>query len=270
VTNPKVLLVAGAAHGGTTITGLVLGQHPQVIVTGKLRGFPHGSLFDPENFCTCGQSAMQCPFWTEVRRRFHPFQDEPAEEQKSVALYRIISQVSGRPFVGDVTHKAHDVERLMQNPGIDLRLVHVVRELEAVVFSRLRKDHQIGRLEALGWSRLGRTAKVAFRWQRQRGLFARAERALGRKAVRIGYEELCAEPTQVLERVGSLLDLDMAAVSGRLREGLALEQPPHMIRGNAKLKAQEQIHLRSDTAYRRDMPSLERLLCRVSSRIANF
>ena len=139
-----------------------------------------------------------------------------------------------------------------------------------MVFSRLRKDRQIVRLDAFGWSRLGRAAKVAFRWQRQRRLFAGAERALGDKAVGIGYEELCVEPTRVLERVGRLLDLDMSAVSGRLLGGLALEQPPHMIRGNAKLKAQEQIHLRFDTAYRRDMPSLERLLCRVSSRIADL
>ena len=261
VATPKVLLIAGAAHGGTTITGMLLGQHPQIFLTGKLRNFPHGTLFDGENFCSCGEVASACPFWLEVRDRFRPYEESP-EAEKGPHLYRTISQVSGRSFVGDVTHKAHDIERLMGLSGIELRLIHVVRDLEAVVYSRLRKDYKLGRVKAQGWSHLTRAVKVARRWQEQKRLFVRAESRLGERALRIDYEELCLQPQTVLEQTAQLLGLDFGEVIEKLQQGAPLQQPPHMLRGNARLRSQSEIHVRYDTAYRREMPRLDRLVCR--------
>lgn len=261
VTTPKVLLIAGAAHGGTTITGMLLGQHPQIFLTGKLRDFPHGTVFEGENYCSCGEVAAQCPFWLEVRDRFRPYEKAP-EAERGLQLYRIISQVSGRSFVGDVTHKSDDVERLMGLTGIELRFVHVVRDLEAVVYSRLRKDYKLGRVKGHGWSHLTRAVKVARRWQDQKKLFLRAESRLGDEALRIDYEELCLQPKEVLKRAGKLLDLDFGETCGNLQQGLPLEHPPHMLRGNAKLRARSEIHVRYDTAYRQDMPRIDRLVCR--------
>ena len=79
VTSPRVLLIAGAAHGGTTIAGLLLGQHPQVFLTGKLRDFPHGTLFEGGNHCSCGETAADCPFWRQVRGEFRAFEEEPED-----------------------------------------------------------------------------------------------------------------------------------------------------------------------------------------------
>lgn len=258
---PKVLLIAGAAHGGTTITGMLLGQHPQIFLTGKLRDFPRGTLFEGDNFCSCGEAASECPFWLEVRDRFRPYEDA-SEAERGPHLYRIISQVSGRSFVGDVTHKAHDVERLMSLSGIELRFVHVVRDLEAVVYSRLRKDYKLGRVKGRGWAHLTRAIKVARRWQEQKKLFLRAESMLGDGALRIDYEELCLQPQVVLTQAARLLDLDFDEVCGKLQQGAPLQQPPHMLRGNAKLRSQSEIHVRYDAAYRREMPRIDRLVCR--------
>ena len=107
----KVVLVAGAAHGGTTITSIILGQHPEIFVTGKLRGFPRGDFFDPDNICSCGAAGGACPFWNRVRARYGDFEGMSERDQLS-GLYAVISELSESQFVGDVTHNFRDVNAL--------------------------------------------------------------------------------------------------------------------------------------------------------------
>ncbi len=266
----KVLLIAGAAHGGTTITSILLGQHPQLFVTGKMRGFPRGDLFNEDNLCSCGERAVECSFWREVRERFKSVQ-ETHELGRLTRLYRILSEVSGRPYVVDVTHNAADVERFLGPTEFDFRLLHVFRDLEAVVYSRLRKDHQIGRVKESGPIRLLRVAKVARHWKQQRRRFLQAERSLDDRALRVDYQQLCREPHGILEQVGSFMDVDFSEVCDHLMRGEPLEQPFHLIRGNMKLRSklqeQKQIQLRYDDAYLSDMSPIERLLSRVCARL---
>lgn len=147
VAKPKVVLIAGSAHGGTTILNMVLGQHPEIFATGKLRGFPHGSLFTEDNVCSCGASAQTCPFWSEIREQYRPIQAMP-DQQKLPRLFEIISRVSGLPFVCDVSHNVEYAQQLANTSGIDLYLVHVIRDGRGIVHSRIRKDYRIGRLKS--------------------------------------------------------------------------------------------------------------------------
>ena len=143
MSKPKVVLIAGAAHGGTTILSMMLGQHPDIFATGKLREFPHGVVFGSANICSCGTPAADCPFWLEIRRQYQPVEERP-DDEKLPRLYELISSLSGRPFIGDVTHNVGYAKLLQSIDGIDLYLVHVVRDGRAVVYSRIRKDLRIG------------------------------------------------------------------------------------------------------------------------------
>lgn len=269
MSRPKVVLIAGAAHGGTTITNMMLGQHPDIFATGKLRNFPHGEVFTEANVCSCGAPAADCPFWLELRRQYRPVQDRP-EQEKLPRLYDLITQLSGRPFVGDVTHNVGYAQLLQSIGGIDLYLVHVVRDGRAVVYSRIRKDLRTGVLGTSGWQRMRRVARVSRRWVWQIKQYARLEKQLGAKAVRVSYEDICSNPRAALRPVGDCLGLDFDAIGERLGGGQPFELVPHMIRGNQKLRAKNNVVLRHDTAYLSEMPRLDRATFQVASRMPVF
>lgn len=261
---PKVVLIVGSAHGGTTILNMVLGQHPQIFATGKLRDFPHGSLFTEDNVCSCGAAAQTCPFWSEIREQYRPIQDMP-DQQKIPRLFEIISRVSGLPFVCDVSHNVGYAQQLANTSGIDLYLVNVIRDGRGVVHSRIRKDYRIGRLKSSLRCRIKRVFTVSRRWLWQRREFARLNKRLGSKAVYIQYEELCRDPHAALRPVGDCLGLDFDEIGKSLGDGQPFKRVPHLIRGNEVLRSGSNIVLRHDTAYRKAMPWMDRTIFRLAA-----
>jgi hypothetical protein len=266
MSKPKVVLIAGAAHGGTTIFNMMLGQHTDIFATGKLRDFPHGVVFEAANICSCGAPAADCPFWLEIRRRYQPIDEQPNEE-KLPRLYDLISSLSGRMFVGDVTHNVGYAQLLQSIDGIDLYLVHVVRDGRAVVYSRIRKDLRIGTLGTSRWQRIRRIAAVSRHWMRQTSTYSRMEKQLGAKAVRVSYETICNNPRAALRPVGECLGLDFDPIGARLGSGQPFERVPHMIRGNRRLRSENNVVLRRDTSYLNEMPRLDRAIFQLASRV---
>jgi hypothetical protein len=266
---PKVALIAGAAHGGTTIPNLMLGQHPAMFATGKLRDFPHGGLFSEGNVCSCGEPASSCPFWGEVRTRFAAYEDKP-DQVKLPALFRLISELSGRPFIGDVTHNTGYAERLHAIREIDLYLIHVVRDGRGVVYSGIRRDYRAGLLDRYGPHHVRKVIRLSRRWSEQIALLTRLESQMGPKAVRIQYEELCKDPRMALKPLGDCLGLDFTAIGEALGNGQPFQPIPHLLRGNIKLRTSKNIVLRQDTAYLTDMRRLDRGIFQLASRLPVF
>ena len=266
---PKVVLIAGSGHGGTTILNMILGQHPDIFATGKLRDFPHGGLFVKDNICSCGAAATDCTFWKEVRAKYAPYEEQP-EEKRIPELFRIISALSAVPFVGDVTHNLGYAQQLMRIPGIDLYLVHVVRDGRGVVYSRTRKDYRIGRLGDSRWQHFRRLITVSRRWSWHIKHFGLLERKLGDKSVRVSYEQLCSDPRAALAPVGNCLDLDFDEIGERLGSGQSFQPIAHLIRGNAVLRTKRDVVLRHDTAYLEEMPRLDRVTFSIASKLPVF
>lgn len=267
--NPKVVLIAGSGHGGTTILNMVLGQHRDIFATGKLRDFPHGGLFVQDNVCSCGEAATACPFWEQVRTRYAPYQDRP-ESESIPQLFRIVSELSGSPLVGDVTHNVGYARQLQRIPGITLYLVHVVRDGRGVVYSRTRKDHRIGRLGVSGWQHLRRVITVSRRWAWHVKQFAALERQLGARSVRVSYEQLCSDPESALAPVSACLGLDFADIGQHLGSGLPFAPIAHLIRGNAVLRTKQNVVLRHDTTYLDEMPRADRIIFGIASKLPVF
>jgi len=266
----KIALIAGAPRGGTTIANMVIGQHPRIFATGSMRDFPDGGqLFADSNICSCGRPARDCSFWTEVRARYQPFNNLD-EQEKLPRLFQIMAEVSGREFIGDVTHNRHYAESLLELPGIELYLIHVIRDGRGVVFSRIRKDYRAGRLRKYGWRHFRRTMKISRHWSRHIRDFEGLERRLGKRAVRISYEELCSDPVATLRPVGRCLGLDFDAVGTHLAAGKPLEPMPHLIRGNPVLRLKRDVVLRHDRAFRDNMHLPDRLTFQIMSRFPSF
>lgn len=257
----KVLLIAGFPHGGTTITNIVLGQHPAVFAAGELKDFPDGGQFKSNNYCSCGAQAGACEFWREVSARWAAA--DPPQEVTRRALYDIVSEASGRRLVVDVAHDIERVEEVVDLAGSDLKLIHVIRDSAAVVHSRIRLDYQLGHLSRFGLDHMRRTARTALRWRRFVKRLSSIEDRMGADALRVSYEQLCFEPQSALQAVGRFLDIDYSAVAKRLADGGSLDFPPHLIRGNGSLRTNREIRLRHDDRYKREMHRLDRLCSRL-------
>ena len=276
MSKPRVALIAAAAHGGSTIANLTLGQHPEIFATGKLRDFPDGDVFSKDKICapgdrsswdcSCGELAMHCPFWKEVRERYARFADRPVEERLP-ELFRIIIELSGRSFVGDVTHNVGYARQLLEIEGIDLYLIHVVRDGRGVVNSRLRKDYNMGLLEKTGWGHTRRVIKLSRRWLRQHHALAELEQQLGPKAVRISHEDLCTSPRATLEPVGACLGLDFDSIGTALGAGELFRPVPHLIRGNANLRLQSEVVLKYKPTVLTRMSWLDQAIFQVASKL---
>ncbi len=255
MTIPKVLLVAGPPHGAATITSIVLGQHTDIFPVGEMHNFPHHRHFKEDRICTCGQVSTNCPFWLRVRELYAPHQQLP-EEVRLARLYEIVASESGRPVTAVVSHDIDRTERFCRVGTLDLRLVHVVREGRAVVNARLRD--RMGKARSFGWQRLLRTYGATRRWWREYHRLAAVEARMEERGIRVHYEDLCRSPRETMRRLGEFLELDLTSLGEQIAAGRPLGAAPHVLRGGSKFVNKDQIVLRHDDRFRREMSLLER------------
>lgn len=254
MTLPKVALVAGPPHGAATITSIVLGQHPDVFPVGEMHNFPHHRHFKEDRICTCGRKSTECPFWLSVREQYASYEKLP-EDDRLPRLYEIIARESGRPITAAVSHEIDRTARLCKVSTIDLRLVHVVREGRAVVNARL--TDRTGNARSTGLRRLTRTFRAARRWWHEYDELLAVEREMGPRAIRIRYEDLCRDPRATMRRIGDFLELDMGPIGERIAHGQPLKGAPHVLRGGSKFVNKDEIVLRQDDRFRREMSFVE-------------
>ena len=238
---PKVILLAGFPNSGTTIAAYVLGQHPAVFAAGELTQFPTRQL-KPSKVCSCGLPALRCPFWGEVLERLGDLR-HAANAAKMPALYRIIRELSGADAVVDVAHDLRAVRAARALEGIDLRLVHLSRRPLAVLRSRLTLNRRQGKVQPYTFAYAWRAFRHAWRLRLYERTLGSCIREGGSAALRASYEDLCSRPTAALGRIGRIAGLDFADVASRLEAGAPLKVPMHMIRGNARLRSEANVHL---------------------------
>ena len=70
MTKAKALLIAGFPNTGTTITAMIIGQHPAAFATGELAQLPEKRHFADLNICSCGGKVKDCAFWLDIRDRY--------------------------------------------------------------------------------------------------------------------------------------------------------------------------------------------------------
>ena len=177
--------------------------------------------------CGCGQPFLACPFWEAVgqeafggwaqvdvdritrlraqvdRSRFLPQLASPALRRRLQpalgeyvgyyqGLYAAIAQVSGGPVVIDSSKHASLAFCLRSCPGLDLRVVHMVRDSRAVAYSWSKI---VDRPEADAGSQMATytPASAAMRWNLQNSALQLLAQ-LGTPTLRVRYEDFMADP----------------------------------------------------------------------------
>ncbi len=230
-----------------------------------------------------------CPFWSSVRREwvertdphsiqsYPKLQDDfepqgrwprllyegrrPSAQFRSYArltrsFFESIRAVSGKPVIVDSSTVPVQAFALRMTPGIDLHVVHLVRDGRGVIASHIgsfREDRRAGvrwdHKDRLMWKTVARRRGLylisVVRWI-VRHLAAEwvCTRLGPKRAIRLRYEDFVADPKAALERIGSLIELDFTEVAEAASSGEPM-QAGHNIAGNAT-KDSGYIKLRPD------------------------
>jgi len=289
---PRVLYVMGAARSGSTVLNTVLGNHPQIEGVGELGYLSRdGHVF--REYCACGERADACPYWSEVRRVWAEYggardlaeyialqrefeggkwrlgqvlrqRDQPSLRFQTYAtqvrtLFEAICTVSGKRVVADTTKTPLRAMVLSVIPGIDLRIVHLVRDGRGVAWSMkkgLRKDDGGGVQTDQPPRPILRTAAYWVVLNLQ-SAWVRHQLA-PEKSIRIRYEDFISQPKETLSCIDALLDCNLNELAKAI-ESEASFPVGHTIAGN-RLRMAGTVRLRHDMEWLQEMPVKDRIL----------
>ncbi|MGH8583955.1 MAG: sulfotransferase family protein [Gammaproteobacteria bacterium] len=287
-TDFKVLYVMGLWRSGSTVLDIVLGNHERIESVGELRNLPIVA-WSGNGLCACGATANACTFWEAVRLRWEEkvgdgrvqeliaLQDR-YERMRSLptllcetlwsspnfhryaelvgALYSAIRDVSGKNVIVDSSKFPARAYALLRMPGIDVRLLHLVRDGRAVIWSCKRNpntdlegnvlDHNpsaVARNTVTQWLMINLACDILARLARGR-------------AVRIRYEDFALDPSSVLGKIGEIAGLDLSRISEGLAHGQDMNVG-HTIAGN-RVRMQRTVRLAGDLEWRDKLPAEDR------------
>jgi hypothetical protein len=287
----RVGYIAGLGRSGSTLVERIAARLPEVCVLGEVvhlweRGIEYDEL------CSCGNPFSRCPFWQEVgaaafgswdkvdlgrmrtlatqvdRTRFIPAaartRDAAARAADMreyadhfAAVYAAATRVSGARVVMDSSKHPSTAYLLRRLPGLDLRVIHLVRDSRGVAYSwtkEVKKPEVTGDdafMPQYSPSSSGR------QWVAYNLLFD----ALGviDKTLILRYEALMAEPRASLERILEAASEPVTAESfAFLGDGWVDLGCDHTVAGNPMRFHQGRLDLRLDQAWTTRLPERDR------------
>ncbi|WFE56500.1 sulfotransferase [Micromonospora sp. WMMD712] len=278
----RVLYLAGSGRSGSTLVTTVLGQYPGVFAAGELRYlWQRGEVENRP--CGCGRPLRDCPLWRAVRRelpveraatiaaglrgrlrmrglpallRRHRRGDRPVpahpDDAALAGLYAAVARHTGARVVVDSSKLPPYGALVAALPGIDLRVLHLVRDPRATAFSWRRRRGLDGDADPELMSRPP-VWKAALLWLVWNTVTVRlwGDRAPG-GYLRVRYEDLTADPEPTLRRIAAFagVDPDGGPFSGPATVRLT---PTHSVAGNPSRHRTGPVPITADVQWRRDL-----------------
>jgi hypothetical protein len=258
----RVLYIAGAGFSGSTLLEQALSQIDGCVSVGE----PFRPLFEPywpEMTCGCGELFRDCPFWHAVlaqawgheqaatRERLrvlgegfvaHRFKSAllhssprfslPAAFREIGALiepmYRAVSDQTGAEVIVDASKSALWGLGILTAPGIELEVVHLVRDPRGFASSNSRPhDHWPPGTQTIPRGPIRSYANWDVTNIETEFLTRRAHRS-----TTLLYETLAREPEATLASIVDALHLDAPGPSP-IRDGtLTVDRVAHTVGGN--------------------------------------
>lgn len=237
-----MLYILGYGRSGSTVLGMALGQHPDIVNVGEVVALPS---FLPEHrpddrACGCLQPIEVCPFWREVAaqvplgrhtgvptsggwRHYAPWLPPLGPElepwgRANAAFFAAVTKAAGASLAIDGSKRADRAWWLWASGAVDLIPLWLTRERAAVVRSE-RKHGRWGLKAATHWH-------VA---QRRAVQLVRSVEGKGGQVVRGTYEEMTEDPRGFLGRILAELGLPW-------NEAILQPRPAHVIGGEHAAK----------------------------------
>lgn len=290
----KVLYIAGIGRSGSTLLARALGGADGLVAAGEVMHFFGRGLVNNE-LCACGSPVRDCPLWGSVaeglrdgggpvpssqlerlRHRVTEGRHLPAllspvrtgrlEEKldrlrrRLGDLYGGLRRASGGRAVVDSSKNAGYARILRDTPGVELHLVHLVRDSRGVAHSLGKQKPRPGvpwdggqelldrrgpGLASVFWS----TAQLMV--ESMRGDVASYRRVRYRDFVRRPEESL----RSILRQAGELRGADHLS---HVEPGAVELEPQHILAGNPMRSRQGRVDLEEDLDWREEMGKAER------------
>jgi hypothetical protein len=150
----------------------------------------------------------------------------------TLAFFESIGAVSGKPIIVDSSTVPVQAFALGMIPGVDLYLVHLVRDARGVLASH-KKPFKRYTPAGFVWDHKGHPIwKTVVRWTARNLEAELVCTQLGpKRTMRLRYEDFVADPKTALERIGSLIELDLTSVADAVSSGKPMHAG-HNIGGN--------------------------------------
>ena len=290
----RVLFIGGLGRSGSTLLDRMLGQLDGVWSVGELVHVWQRGLQE-NNLCGCGRRFRDCHFWRRVgeeafggwkavdvdevlalkqavdRNRCVPLMCLPALWPPYRArlrryldlldrLYRAVRQVAGAPLLVDASKHASHAFLLRGMPGLDLRLVHLVRDSRGVAFSWGKLMRRLEVVDAEALMATTTPLRMSARYLAYNSLF-HLLRGLGVPTLLLRYESLVRRPAAELHRV--LGHAGRPAADGELGfvgDGWVELGTSHALAGNPMRFERGRVPIRLDEEWRGKMRRRHRLL----------
>lgn len=288
----RVLFLAGMGRSGTTLLERALGAVPGVAALGEVMHLWRRGV-DEDELCGCGTAFSACPFWQQVgarafggwsavdvaqverereavdhvrhvpgllvRRASGRTGRQRSYADRYVRLYTAARQVSGAQVLVDSSKQASLPHVLAGAPGLDLRVLHVVRDPRAVCHAWAK---EVVRPETRDGALMPRypARTMAAMWSRH-NVAVELLAAQGVPVRRLRYEDFLVDPPGTLASVADFAGLPTGAaeLSGIGASSVQLSVD-HTAAGNPVRFARGELPLRRDEVWRTAMPTADRRL----------
>jgi len=290
----RLVYILGVVRSGSTLSDTMLGNHPEMLSVGELCNVCENGWTDQRR-CACGELGPKCPFWTDVRhawarrtgtddeqgygqlvralekhRLWLPRLAAEARQQsprfaeyawRTLTLYQALRQVSGKSVLVDSSKRASRLLLLSHIPGIDLRVVHLVRDVRGVTWSEKKtKTYKQDGTDKVRHEPSKPSWRTALLWtavNRQSDWMRR--RLPEGKSIRVRYEDLVTQPEAELARIGALAEADLSGLVADVTADRPLAIA-HTIAGNA-MRMKGPVRLRPDVEWMEKLPERDRRTC---------
>jgi hypothetical protein len=271
----------------------MLGQVPGVCSLGECGHLWNALLSNQE--CGCGEPIRACPFWgavgqrafggwdtvdaaeilrlqqAVVRQRYVPLMVAPAlwppyrgklEQYVRLLgeLYRGIQEASGAALIVDSTKHYWSALLRTHVAGLDLHVVHLVRDSRGVAFSWSKTVKKPEAVHQGAHMNRYSPARSCGRWVGYNGCFELLAR-LGVPSTFVRYEDLVRSPRIELERILGRAGVRVGADASSFIHGHEVDlRPNHTVAGNPMRFRVGNIRLRLDDEWKSRFPSAHRRL----------
>lgn len=287
----KVLFLAGTGRCGSTLLSNILGQAPGCFAAGELR-FLWERGMTQDHRCGCGRPFSECPVWTSViadafadrtvpdapsmahridsrlrvrrvpimilRRLLGRRPVKPVPEDEDVLrVYRALSHRPGVTVIVDSSKLPPYALLLSDLPGVELSVVHVVRDPRATAFSWRRHKVTRDRDDGTTMDRLEvwRTAVLWLLWSLATDRWWPRSRP---NSILVRYEDLVSDPSATVQRVLNMVGLELPP--GVVDAHSVTLAPTHSVAGNPARHDSGRLPLRFDSEWQHAMPRAHRAL----------
>jgi hypothetical protein len=291
VARTTVVYLGGFGRSGSTLVERMLGAVHGWVNVGELVDLAR-SVARSDELCGCGAPFSTCPVWTEVGEiAFGGWTEDVLDGltslQRAAARQRHLPRLLGSRLpasaaltdlraaytriyqaVAEVTHAEVVVDAskgpalgqaLAGAPGIDLRMLNVVRDPRAVAWSwnrRLDRPHvtsgdaQMWRIPA---------HRAAAQWSCLQVEMQAIARLGGVRSARLRYEDFVADPVGSLVHATAAVGLPLSAAElPVVTEDRVVLGPSHGLAGNPGRFRSGALELRRDDRWATEMPATDR------------